>query len=95
MRKVMDSTYKCASNLEMMEADGEFLIMDTKQLTVTKLNAMGGKMWGYLQQEMELDQIFSAIQEEYAIKDADVKRDLTVFLRELCEMGLVEFGPIR
>ncbi|KRF35888.1 PqqD family protein [Paenibacillus sp. Soil787] len=95
MSTLMNNTYRCSANLDMMEVDGEFLILDSNQLTVTKLNEMGGKLWGLLQQGLTLQQIITAIQDEYDINGADVESDVVSFLNELSQMGLVEHGSVR
>lgn len=95
MSILMNNTYRCSANLDMMEVEGEFLILDSNRLTVTKLNTMGGMLWSYLQRDLMLDQIYSLIQEEYEIEDADVERDVSTFLEDLCQLGLVEYVPLR
>ena len=91
MSTVMNNTYKCTRNIELMEVDGEFLILDANLLTMTKINGIGAKLWTLLQQNIELNQIFTMIQEEYEIIAAELERDISVYLEELHRMGLIEY----
>ncbi|MCZ8522139.1 MULTISPECIES: PqqD family protein [Paenibacillus] len=92
MSSLLQSTYKSAPHLEGMEMDGEFLIMDSASLRVTKLNPMGGRIWTLIGQGAPLATVVERIEAEYDSGGADVRRDVERFVDSLLTAGLIEYA---
>ncbi|AEI46277.1 PqqD family protein [Paenibacillus mucilaginosus] len=90
MSSLLQSTYKCAPHLEGMEMDGEFLIMDSSSLRVTKLNPMGGRIWTLIGEGLPLETVVERIEAEYDAGGADVRGDVERFVEGLLGARLIE-----
>lgn len=79
-------------NIEATELDGEWIILNTEQYTITKLNGVGGLCWSLLNKIQTVDTLTNSLFEEYkTIQNKEqVKQDIEEFLANLTECGLIE-----
>jgi hypothetical protein len=79
-------------NVESTELDGEWIILNTEQYTITKLNGVGGLCWSLLNKIQTVDTLTNSLMEEYkTIQNKEqVKQDIEEFLANLTECGLIE-----
>lgn len=81
--------YKQKENFDITQLDGEWIILNANNFTVTKLNEMGGFCWSLLKEKQTVESIVQSIKEdcddEHSVEAADIEH----FLKELIECGLV------
>lgn len=74
-------------NVAQTEVENEWIILDTEQYTVTRLNDLGGFCWQKLRKAQTVDSLHKAIDLEYGVeceKDA-----IDHFLADLTKCGLI------
>ncbi len=69
--------------------DGEAVIVEPAIGMVTILNDVGARVWESLDGRQSAAEIAAAIAEEYAVPPAEAAADVTAFLAELMEKGLI------
>jgi hypothetical protein len=82
--------YRRKSNYETAQFDGEWIILNTDQYTLTKLNETGGYCWGLLSDMQTFESLCEAIIHKYDQSCEGVKEDMDQFLLELYKCGLIE-----
>ncbi len=87
----MNKTY-ISSNLEIVEMDNEWIIMDTDNYTITKVNEIGACILEGIQAGKSLDEIVHLITISYDADPFTVKPDVVSFLEQLNTLGLVAYG---
>jgi hypothetical protein len=77
---------------EATQLEDEWVILNTRLYTITKINGVGGFCWSLLTQPKTLEMLVDAITEQYeAVNSAgDIKQDIKTFLSDLMFYGLVE-----
>ena len=78
------------NNCEVTQLDDEFIILNTDNFTITRLNDVGGFCWSLLHESQTLDSIILAFQAKYELSSETLKSDIRIFLSELVECGLVQ-----
>lgn len=87
----MMAQYIQSNKYETTQLEGEWIVLNTDNFTVTKLNEIGGFCWSLLSEVQTVDTIIKAITDEYAEISSTVEAsDIESFLSELMECGLVE-----
>jgi formylmethanofuran dehydrogenase subunit A len=79
------------SDYETAQLDDEWIVLNTDQYTITKLNETGGYCWSLLKEGQTVESLYEAILNKFA-PDAEEtnKEDIQRFLLELHEYGLIE-----
>lgn len=80
--------YIQSSPYETVQLDNEWIVMNTDQFTVTKLNQIGGYCWTLLQQPQTISSLISEIKKNFKLETK--ASDLETFIVELMEYGLVK-----
>lgn len=88
----MSLFYSCSDSIEILEIDQEWIVMDTEQFTITKINTMGAYILEAVQAKKPLDQIVDMIHTNFNVEQHDARKDALAFLEELNRMGLVTHG---
>lgn len=78
------------NNYETVELDGEWIILNTADYTVTKLNEVGGFCWLLLSEAQTADSLAQAVHEKYEWVTDTVDMDMERFLSELMQCGLIQ-----
>lgn len=81
--------YRCLENLELMEMDNEWLVINPETLTITKINDVGSMIVEGLIKAMSFEEIVEKIQNEYDVEVEKATSDLITFINQLIEAGLV------
>jgi hypothetical protein len=84
------TAYVRKSDYEAVRLDLEWIILNTDNYTVIKLNEAGGFCWSLLSEVQSVDSLVQAIQREYELSDEAVEKDIEAFLTDMMEQGLVE-----
>lgn len=86
----MTFKYTQTRNNEVTQFDEEWIILNTDNYTITKLNELGGICWSLLQHEQTFDTLIQEINSKYGrnVDSSDIKK----FLNELVEYGLVQYA---
>ncbi len=75
------------NSFEATHIDDEWIILDTDQYTVTRLNDLGGFCWLKLREAQTVESLQMAIDEEYS---AECEKDaIDKFLFDLEKCGLI------
>lgn len=87
----MSSAYRRLKSAEMMELDGDTLILNGDTFAVAKLNEIGGRIWRLLEERATADLVAERISLEYEGAGRErIRDDAARFLRELEAIGLVQ-----
>lgn len=81
---------KCEKNINVVEIDNEWIIMDTENFTVTKVNAIGAYILEEVRGERELEDIICKIADNYDVDLNTARSDVLIFLEELKGIGLIK-----
>jgi len=84
------SLYKRTENYEETILDNEWIILNTENQTIVKLNEIGGFCWSVLDQPKSFESIIQAFHEAYDVQDHPIENDIRQFLADLEEIGLVK-----
>lgn len=78
---------------EATELDDEWIVLNTEQFTVTKLNDIGGFCWSLLTEAKTIDALVDAVNQEFGSDGSRdmIKEDLEEYLAELIQCGLVQY----
>lgn len=75
------------NSFEATHIEDEWIILDTDQFTVTRLNELGGFCWLKLREAQSVETLREAIDQEYG---AECEKDaIDKFLSDLMKCGLI------
>jgi hypothetical protein len=86
----MNAYYVRRNHYEAIQLDGECIILNTDDYTVTQLNAMGGFCWSVLHQKQTLQSLIQAVHDKYEAVSETVEKDIEAFLSDLIRCGLLK-----
>ncbi|MEO1400425.1 MAG: PqqD family protein [Cyanobacteria bacterium J06635_1] len=72
------------------DLNGEIVILNLKSGTYFGLNETGALVWNLIKNPKTVDQLRTAILDEYEVEDEVCDRDLTALLQALAEQNLIE-----
>lgn len=78
------------SDYEAVQLDDQWIILNTDQFTVTKLNDLGGYCWSLLDSPQTVERMTQLIEEKYLLDNNSLSSSIQEFLQELIEYGLVQ-----
>lgn len=78
------------NDYETVQLDGEWIVLNTDDYTIIKLNGVGGYCWSLLGGTQSIDSLVQAVRKEYESVDETVETDVEAFLTDLLERGLVQ-----
>lgn len=86
------SQYIQKENCDATELDGEWIILNTENFTVTKLNEVGGLCWTLLNEVQSVDSLSERIGAQFSGSTPieQVKTDVEHFLTKLSQCGLID-----
>jgi hypothetical protein len=82
--------YRWKSEVESLEMDGEWILINADEFTLTKLGDVGGFIWSNLRGACTSERIVNLVLEEYSVSRDEVEQDVQQFLHQLIHLGLVE-----
>jgi HEPN domain-containing protein len=77
------------SAFDCTQFDDDWIIINTENFTVTKVNKVGGYCWTLLESEQTAEAIMQAVQEGYPTIEELTTQDIEQFLDELLQYGLL------
>jgi hypothetical protein len=83
------TTYIRKEGLEVIELDGNWIILNALEFKVTTLNEVGGFCWSLLSEECTIQQIIQVLQNHYEIENECIEQDIEGFVAHLLDCGLV------
>ncbi|WP_342042506.1 PqqD family protein [Bacillus sp. OTU2372] len=88
----MITQYIQKGTCEATELDGEWVILDTDQYTITKLNDLGGFCWSMLNRAQTAETLTQEVVEKFSVSESQqqVKQDMEEFLKNLAQCGLIQ-----
>lgn len=81
--------YTRKSNYETTHFDDEWIVLNTDNYTLTKLNETGGFCWSLLNEVQTVESLSNFIVHNYGAEFDHVKEDVELFLKDLLKCGLV------
>lgn len=84
------STVVAAKDQVSSDLGGEVAILDLKAGVYYGLDAVGARIWSFIQEPRTVNEIRDILLEEYDVEPERCERDLLVLLRRLADEGLVE-----
>jgi hypothetical protein len=89
---IVIAKYVQQDQCEATQLEDEWVILNTRLYTITKINEVGGFCWSLLTQPKSLDMLVDAITEQYEAESSagDIQQDIEMFLSDLMNYGLVE-----
>jgi hypothetical protein len=88
----MTACYVRRNPYEAIQLDGEWIILNTDDYTVTQLNEMGGFCWSMLNQTQTLQSLIEAVHDKYESVNETVEEDIEAFLSDLVRCGLLKYA---
>lgn len=82
--------YIQSENLEATKIDDEWIILNSNDFTITKLNEVGGYFWSLLKDKHSVDSIIEAVQASFNETDNISKIEIEEYLVELKKYGLIQ-----
>ncbi len=76
-------------NYDVTQLDDEYVVLNTDNYTVTKLNAVGGFCWSLLHEEQTIESILKAIHEEFPEDGQPDEGEIEEFIMDLVQCELV------
>lgn len=86
--------YQVAESVESVELEGEWILLQTENHYVTRLNETGGLLWSFLQTPGTLTDILGYLDSLFEVDFAQLENDATSFLIEMLENELITFQKI-
>lgn len=86
----MTAKYIRKPGCEMMEMEGEYMILNTEAYTVTELNQTGVQCWNLFEGPNTIDNVISEVKRFYETDAPEVEQDIRAFVNSLLECGLLE-----
>ncbi|WP_423409252.1 PqqD family protein [Heyndrickxia sp. MSNUG] len=80
--------FKQKNSFEATHIEDEWIILDTNQFTVTRLNELGGFCWLKLSEAQTAESLREAIDQEYG--STCEKTSIDKFLSDLMTYGLID-----
>ncbi|NYE03873.1 hypothetical protein F4694_000592 [Bacillus niacini] len=78
------------STFETVHFDGEVIILNTDNYTLTKLNETGGFCWSLLNESQSVESLRESIFRHFETENNNVQGDIEVFLEGLLECDLIK-----
>jgi hypothetical protein len=78
------------NDYEAIQLDMEWIILNTDEYTLTKLNSVGGFCWSLLGAAQTVTSISEAVRKEYESASDTVEEDIEAFLNDMIRRGLVQ-----
>ncbi|WP_261302593.1 PqqD family protein [Paenibacillus andongensis] len=82
--------YLRMNDYEAIQLDMEWIILNTDEYTLTKLNGVGGFCWSLLGEAQTVISISEAVRKEYESASDTVEEDVEAFLNDMIRRGLVQ-----
>ncbi|OPH56696.1 hypothetical protein BC351_27530 [Paenibacillus ferrarius] len=82
--------YLRMNDYESIQLDMEWIILNTDEYTLTKLNGVGGFCWSLLGEAQTVGSISEAVRKEFDSVDETVEEDIEAFLHDMIGRGLVQ-----
>ncbi|TXC92344.1 PqqD family protein [Metabacillus litoralis] len=81
--------YVKESEYETIQLEEEWIVMNTDNFTVTKLNGIGGYCWSLLENPQSIQTLTQSVQRHYQLNTDALAKDIEEFIVELINYGLV------
>ncbi|WP_276353954.1 PqqD family protein [Cohnella caldifontis] len=85
----MSGSYSRHGAVEMLDMEGEAILLNQETFTVTKLNETGGFVWQSLTEPLTFEDLAERLSNEFRTGREAVDADLRHFLEQLTEIGLI------
>jgi hypothetical protein len=83
------------NNYETTSFDGEWIVLNTDNYMITRLNETGGFCWSLLGEAQSVQSLSQAVARKFTLIELkDVEEDIVAFLDNLIECGLVEHASV-
>ncbi len=74
------------------EMDGDLVMMSIEQGEYYGVGGVGPRIWELLEEPMSIDALTAKICSEFEVEEARCREDMTQFVTQMSEMGLVQIA---
>jgi hypothetical protein len=85
--------YVQKNNYQITSLDDEWIILNTDENTLTKVNELGAFCWPLLREAQSVQSLSEAILRKFGHTFENLEEDVARFLQELLECGLIRYIP--
>jgi hypothetical protein len=85
--------YSINGDLSTKEIGGELFIYNRKNSTIYSFNGTGVFIWNQVSKNLPFDEISRRLCEEYDVTPAEAQNDVSDFVKNLCDNGLIAVAP--
>jgi len=86
----MSVAYRCLNTAEMLEIDGDMIILNPETFTVTKLNESGGELWQLMREGRTEEELAEYLASQHGgVPMEKIREDVRHFIQNLQEIGLI------
>ena len=94
MAAVFQQRVEASPDVLFQEVGGEAVLLDLNSESYFGLNEVGTRMWQLIQEEPDLQGIFSRLAKEYEVDEGTLFKDLRDLVDEMAVAGLIVLTPI-
>ena len=85
----LDTKYSQSPGNIVSDMDGEKVMLSVSNGKYYNLGEMGGEIWELMKEPITIQELVATLQSQYNVDQADCHANVTDFLRQLLEQGLV------
>lgn len=86
---------RLSPNVLFRELSGEAVLLDLSSERYFGLDEVGTRIWQLLSERGRTDAVLEAMLEEYSVGEAQLRQELTNFLNELADAGLIKLERLQ
>lgn len=82
-------TYLRSNNIEAMQFDGEWVLLDVEEHKAINLNECGGMLWAFLDKPRTFREMLGFMEANYDVASIQAEKDLKTYIQELLEAKVI------
>lgn len=84
--------YTFNDNVEIVELDNEWILLDTQNFKITKINKMGAYVLETLRENKDMDDILERVTADFDVEVTIARSDVYAFLEEIKKIGAIKYA---
>jgi len=93
MNSKQKSRVKINEGIVWRVIDDEVIVLSPVNVSMHALTGCGSRIWGLIEDENDIAAVVETICKEYDVAPEQAEKDVTGFIRNLAELGVVEISP--
>lgn len=83
------TTYKLKDGLSVKKLGEEYFVLNRQSSKIFSFNEVGNFIWGFLESGCTEKKLADAVGEEFEVSPEEAENDVSAFVRELLDHGLL------